>query len=244
MNDIPDKFKTGYISAKSGNIITPIFRADWVFLLKPTKDRIEEGITKPGYYSIDMVFPAYADFTILKKAMQEKLTEKFGSKMQSPEFVAKLRIPLKDQAEKLDKDGNMRPGYVKGQKVITSTAKKEYKPGLVDMNGNDIVEPKDFFTGVWAIASLSPFAFDNKTKGVSLGLRHVQLVRADEVRRLRQPRHERVRAQGGARERPPAEHGHPHLPERLAVLDLDARLVPQAAALHARLPALQALLTA
>lgn len=177
MTDIDEKFKTGYVSAKSGNIITPIFRADWVYLLKPTKDRIEEGVAKPGYYSIDLVFPAFADFTLLKKAMQEKLNEKFGNKIQSPEFVAKLRIPLKDQAEKLDKDGNMRPGYVKGQKVITSTAKKEYKPGLVDSKGNDIIEPMGFYAGCWAIASLSPFAFDNKIKGVSLGLRHVQLVR-------------------------------------------------------------------
>lgn len=176
ISKLPEKYRTGWISEASGNVILPLCRVDWVYLLKPTKDKIEKGVTKPGYYSVDGVFPAVADFTIVKKVMEQKLAEKFGAKMAIPAFVGKLKQPIKDQAEKLDKEGNMRPGYVAGSKVITLTAKQAYKPGLVDQKGNDIVEPQYFYSGCWAQISVSPFAYDNEGKGVSLGLRNVQLI--------------------------------------------------------------------
>src|SRR2546425_12070039 len=60
--------------------------------------------------------------------------------------------------------------------------------------------------------------------------------------RLRQPDSEHLCAQGREGGRPPPEHGDPPLPERLPVLDVQARGVPEKSRVLARLPAVQALL--
>src|SRR5581483_4884979 len=58
----------------------------------------------------------------------------------------------------------------------------------------------------------------------------------------RQPHPEHLRAEGGAGERPAAEHGDPHLPQRVPVLDLQARGVPEEPGVLARVSALPPLL--
>lgn len=169
-----DQLKTGYVSASSGNIITPAFRGDWIFVLNPNKPK---ELGKEPYFSIDMVFPADADLAILKKAASDALSVKFGARMNDPDFVAKLQIPFKDQGTKKDKDGVLRAGYTPGLKVITSTAKMAFRPGVVDVQNNPIIEERQLYSGCWFVASVSPYAYDNKTKGVSFGLRHVMKLR-------------------------------------------------------------------
>ncbi|PYM39044.1 MAG: hypothetical protein DME12_19800 [Candidatus Rokuibacteriota bacterium] len=68
--------------------------------------------------------------------------------------------------------------------------------------------------------------------------------RCRQVRRLRQPDPEHLRAQGREGGWPPPEHGDPYLPERLPVLDVQARGVPEKSRVLARLPTVHALLTA
>ena len=68
--------------------------------------------------------------------------------------------------------------------------------------------------------------------------------RAAQARSVGQPDPEHLRAEGGAQERRAAEHGDPHLPGGLPVLDLQAGGVPEAAGVQPRLPALPVLLGA
>ncbi len=68
--------------------------------------------------------------------------------------------------------------------------------------------------------------------------------RTVEARSVGQPDPEHLRAEGRAEERGAAEHGDPHLPGHLPVLDLQAGGVPEAAGVQPRLPTLPVLLGA
>lgn len=70
-------------------------------------------------------------------------------------------------------------GYGPGVVYFTMSA-KNIKPSVVGRDLTTPLTPEDFYAGCFARASVTPFAFDNISKGIALGLNHLQKLRNGE----------------------------------------------------------------
>lgn len=156
---------------------TPIFRAAYVNLLKPRKNTLNEK----EEYSVTALFPKDADLKPLFKAVEDAAASVWGS--DKAKWPKNLKLPFKKQEDALDKNGKMRDGYTKGAWLLNlkcDASKK--KPGLVDSKLEPILDPEDIYSGMYARAQVSFFAFNQPAaKGVTLILNHVQKVKDGNV---------------------------------------------------------------
>lgn len=159
--------------------ITPVFRASYVHLFKP--QAAEDGGTPkfgvsavwtPGKFS-DSEKKLWAAI----KAEGEAAFEAFhGMTVEEAKDIGGYVLGIRDgRAKKTEPYG---PGTVFAS--LTSTQ----RPGIVDLDGNPIgaehMNQELVYSGVYARASVNWYAFDNKSKGIALGLNNFQLVRAAE----------------------------------------------------------------
>jgi hypothetical protein len=142
---------------KSIKVLTPKFRVSFPNVFKPKA--AFEG--QEPTYNIQMLFPKDTDLTEMKKAVKEAIQAKWGDKK-----PANLRIPFNDGDEK-DYESH------KGHYYVNS--KSKMRPGIVDQELNDIIDPSDFYGGCYARATLTAFAYDTAgNKGVAFGLQNLQ----------------------------------------------------------------------
>lgn len=131
-------------------------------------------------FSTLLVFDANATQTTayqtLRQGVKEAIAEKFGdSKAMDESFVRALKLPFRLASDK---------GYLDwaNAEVFINAWKKGSNPppGVVDLHDNKIQVPSDVWGGQLARMTVRPFAYDsNGNKGVSFGLEHVQIVKAD-----------------------------------------------------------------
>lgn len=183
------QYKTGFTTA-SGAVCTPAARASFPYLLAPQEPNAKNGLKEPKY-GVTLLFGAEADFKLLQNLAHAALVEKFGKDY--AEKYPVLRSPFRDQGEKAF------DGYVRGLKFITATSGPDYPPGVVDLQGRPIDRETahKVYAGVWLRATVTAYAYDNKSKGVAFGLNNVQLIRDDE------------KLGGGGRVDPSQEFGPP-----------------------------------
>jgi hypothetical protein len=159
-------------------VYTPIGKLCYPALFVP-KAPMNGGVGDPRY-SLILVFDkeglnsvAYKE---LRAQVQEAAAEKWGAKAQDGAFMRSLRLPFRDSSEK----GHLE-GFDYGPVYISPWTKR--KPGIVDLNGSEILVPDDVFAGQLGRATVRPFAYEQQgNKGVAFGLEHVQIVKADEPR--------------------------------------------------------------
>lgn len=115
----------------------------------------------------------------LRMGVFNALVEKFGqAKANDPNFVKTCRLPFRPAAEK------DYAGFADGEIFISAWSNEENKPGVVDLNGNHILDEKLVWGGQLARFTVKPFAYDTSgNKGVGLILEHCQIVKADMPRR-------------------------------------------------------------
>lgn len=123
-----------------------------------------------GFSELAMKTAAYAN---LRKAVHAAMAEKWGAaKAADANFVRSLRLPFRQASEK------EYAGFDKFEVFISPWSKN--KPGVMDVNGTDILVPEDVWAGQLARATVRAFAYENSgNKGVAFGLEHVQIVKAD-----------------------------------------------------------------
>lgn len=111
----------------------------------------------------------------LRKGVHAAIVDKFGeAKANDKSFVSGLRLPFRNASEKSYN------GFEDGEIFISAWSKADQKPGVVNLAGEEIVVPADVFSGQLARFTVRPFAYDsNGNRGVSFGLEHVQIVKAD-----------------------------------------------------------------
>lgn len=124
-------------------------------------------------YSSSFIFNPAAQQSPAYKAMQEACIaaarEKFGDNV----VLKNLVMPFKDASEK----GHLQ-GYVDGDMYINTWSNN--KPGIVDAQRNEVLLPEEVWAGQLVRANITPFAWVNTgRKGVSFGLNHIQIIRAD-----------------------------------------------------------------
>ena len=149
---------------KINKVTTPEFRASFPALFKA--ESYEGGKEK---YSIVMVFPKKTDLGPMKAAAKVVAQTTWPNG-----FPANLKTPFRDGADKGELEGF-------GPDTIFITASTIRKPGLVDRQLQNIIEPERFYAGCYARATVSAFTYDVKgNKGVSFGLHNVQFLRDGE----------------------------------------------------------------
>lgn len=140
-------------------IVTPVFRASFVNVLKP---RLNEQSGKEEY-SIKMIFDKDADLSPLAEIVQEAIKNKWGNNPPKG-----LKLPVKDGNESdLDKYPEDKDKWVANAKTVLT------QPGIVNRQLEPITDPKEIYSGCYMRASLTAYAYDNKSKGVSFGLQNL-----------------------------------------------------------------------
>ena len=151
------------------NILTPIFRAGFISVFKPSKPT---GSNQDPKYSIRALFPPTTDLSALKKAAEQVAKAKW------PTGVPKtMRSPFRKN-EDLE---NPVPGIGDDWIVMTFSAPADKRPGLVDAKLQDIIDEVEVYSGAWYRAQVRPFAYEQQgNKGVSFGLQNVQKIKDDD----------------------------------------------------------------
>ena len=103
-------------------------------------------------------------------AIEDGIASKWGGK--TPK---NLHLPLRDgDAERADEA----PEY---EGMMFLNANSTSKPGIVDEDCNDILDPDEVYSGCWGRASINFFAYDNHgNRGIGVGLNNVQKLKDDE----------------------------------------------------------------
>jgi Protein of unknown function (DUF2815) len=168
-------------------LITPPGILSFAQLFSP---RAPKGATDERF-SCSLIFDDVAQKTAAFKELKEGIflaaADRWGKdKLSDPKFSKKLKWPLKDGAD-MDYEG-YGPGKVFIQPwqaaVDRKTGAKLARPQIVDINGNEIVNPNDVWAGQIARAYVRPFCYpaaggDSPNMGVSLGLIYLQIIKQD-----------------------------------------------------------------
>ena len=151
-------------------MLTPKFHVSFVNVFqpeKPMKGTAPDPNKKPTY-AVTALFEKGTDLSELRKAAEAAVVKKWGA--DKAKWPAQLRSPFRDQGEKADKY----EGYEAG--AIFMKFKSYTRPGVVDEKVQDIIEEKDFYSGCYARASVTAWAYGDKNMnpGVSFWLSNIQ----------------------------------------------------------------------
>ena len=126
-------------------------------------------------YSVVLLIPKKDKKTVskIKKAIADELLEG-QEKFWKGKKPANLWNPLRDGDEEKESDDH--PEYA-GMYFLT--AKSDVKPILLDPDGDEILDQTEMYSGCWGRANLSFYCFDNKTKGVGVGLNALKKTKDD-----------------------------------------------------------------
>lgn len=150
-------------------LVTPEFRGSYVHLVKP---RAANKKAEPKY-SICIVLDKDDPFwKKLERLTQKAAAEKFGK---VPRNLVSTVHDGDEQDEEKEKEEFFGCYYV--------NATSDTKPGVIDADGEDLIDPGELYSGAWYRASVRVGAWhfeDMNRKGVSLYLDNVMKVRDDE----------------------------------------------------------------
>ncbi|WP_163195253.1 DUF2815 family protein [Clostridium thermarum] len=151
-NQINTKVVTGKIRMSYANLFTA--RA------------IAEG--QEPKYSLCVLIPKSDKETIRKINGAIDTAKKAGASLWGGKLPSNLKTPLRDGDEE-------RPDQEEyaGHYFLNATSKQ--KPGIVDRNLNEIIDPSEVYSGCYGRVSLNFYAFNQAgNKGIGCGLQNVQ----------------------------------------------------------------------
>lgn len=154
-------------------ILTPEFRAGFISVFKATAQKQDDGTMGKAKFGIRACFPPNSDMTELKTEAGFAATAKWGTNIPKS-----LRSPFRKN-EELD---NPVAGLGDDWIIMTFSANEDSRPGLVDEQTNDIIDPSAVYSGAWYRCQVHAYAYEAKgNKGVTFGLDNVQKLRDDDA---------------------------------------------------------------
>lgn len=90
------------------------------------------------------------------------------------------KIPRNLKVAFQDGDDTDLDKYPENEGHMLLNARSKKKVGLVDKDRQPILDPTEIYSGVWAYISVTSFAYDNESKGVSFFLNNIMKARDDE----------------------------------------------------------------
>lgn len=155
-------------TALKTKVITGKCRGSYVNVFKP---RLND-LTGKTEYSMQLLIPKSDKATVqaIRNAIEGALLSKFGGKK-----PGQWRNPLRDGDTETTQDGDPLPESYKGHFFMN--VKSTERPGIVDADRNDVLDPGAFMSGDYCRVSINAYAYDQKgNKGVSFGLQNIQVL--------------------------------------------------------------------
>lgn len=162
-----------------GRVITGKVRLSWPKLFKPESFIDASGRATEPKFSTVVLLPKTDTDTLGKLREAEKvIAELQKDKFPGGKVPKKLQSIIRDGDGENEKTGELyaeRYPEREGHWFFSVSANADRKPGLVDQQMNDIIDPSEIYSGVYARLALQAFAYSNMGNvGVSFGLNHVQ----------------------------------------------------------------------
>ena len=153
-NTNPTKVTTGKCRASYDNVFTA---------------RLNE-LSGKEEFSLTLLIPKSDKATVssLASAMNAAISSKWPNKVPSG-----INKPLHDG------DGEKPNGGEYGEECQghwVLNVKSSRRPGIIDGNMQDVIDPNEFVSGDYCRVSLGAYAYDNIKKGVSFGLNNIQVL--------------------------------------------------------------------
>lgn len=158
--------------ANENRVVTGKARLSYVNLLKPYA-RVAGAEEK---YSVTVLVPKTDNVTINKiNAAIEAATQMGIQKRWDGKRPAVLNIPVYDGDGTRPSDGEPFGAECKGHYVFTASAKADRPPRVVDTAINDILDPREVYSGMYGRVSVDFFPYNAQgRKGIGVGLNNVQ----------------------------------------------------------------------
>jgi hypothetical protein len=156
----------------STKVITGKVRFSYVNIFKSRAFR--EG--QDAKYSLCVLIPKEDKATLkkIKAAIDEAVSEGISSKWKGKK-PANLKLPLRDGDEERADEA----AEYEGMYFLNATSTQ--KPGIVDKDLNEILDPDEVYSGCWGRVSLNFYPFDvSGNRGVGVGLNNVQKLKDGE----------------------------------------------------------------
>lgn len=155
-------------------IKTPMFRGSFVYLIKARSQERDDGSTSEKF-SIFIPLPKAAASTKqcikeLLAAVQAASAEKHGTALTPKQLKS---FPIKD-------GDDMENDQFHGHWCINAAA--NFKPNVVDINGEELLTENEVYSGAWYKVMLSVWAWTSKKggKGVSINVHSAVKLKDDD----------------------------------------------------------------
>lgn len=153
-------------------VITGKVRFSYVNIFRSRSFR--EG--QDAKYSICLLIPKTDKKSVseikraIDAAIEEGIASKWGGKKPK-----NLKLPLRDGD---DERADEAPEY---EGMFFLNANSDTKPGIVDKDRNEILDPDEVYSGCWGRASINFYPFDsNGNRGIGVGLNNIQKLKDGE----------------------------------------------------------------
>lgn len=161
--------------AEKAKYVTPVFRGSFVNVFSPQS--VDGGEPKYGLSAIWTPSKFGPKDKARWNAMMNALNaeSKAAFKMGLKELPQNYKKGVRDGKEKMDVEG-----YGEGTKFANLTSKM--RPGVVDFRTGEPISPEDgnaeeVYSGAFFQATVTVYSYNNKNKGVSLGLYNLRKVK-------------------------------------------------------------------
>lgn len=163
---------------KKKTIMTPVFVGSFLNVFTPNEYQGDDGDKdkqKQPKFGITAIWTP-AKFTEKDKERWRRLLG-----LLDEAAMAQFKKPWKELAPDTYKKG-LRDGAAKtglegfGEGTRFANLTTTFKPGLVDLNGDDVIDPSRIWAGCRFRATINAYGYANRGKGVALGLMNLQFV--------------------------------------------------------------------
>ena len=156
----------------STKVVTGKVRFSYVNIFKSRAFQADQD----AKFSICLLIPKEDKATLkkIKAAIDEAIQECISSKWNGKK-PANVKLPLRDGDEERADEA---PEY---EGMMFLNANSTQKPGIVDKDLNEILDPDEVYSGCWGRASINFYPFSvNGNKGIGVGLNNVQKLKDGE----------------------------------------------------------------
>lgn len=156
----------------STKVVTGKVRFSYVNIFKSRAFQADQD----AKFSICLLIPKEDKATLkkIKAAIDEAIQEGISSKWNGKK-PANVKLPLRDGDEERADEA---PEYAG---MMFLNANSTQKPGIVDKDLNEILDPDEVYSGCWGRASINFYPFSvNGNKGIGVGLNNVQKLKDGE----------------------------------------------------------------
>ena len=156
----------------STKVVTGKVRFSYVNIFKSRAFQTDQD----AKFSICLLIPKDDKATLkkIKEAVDEAIQEGISSKWNGKK-PANVKLPLRDGDEERADEA---PEY---EGMMFLNANSTQKPGIVDKDLNEILDPDEVYSGCWGRASINFYPFSvNGNKGIGVGLNNVQKLKDGE----------------------------------------------------------------